>query len=95
METVEFTEVDIPEDGGEVLVAEGETYVVTDTAEGDPDIPLEGKLFTLCIKVAILKNSESLMMVFLPKSNKILLLIICLLHNKLNFYLCTCITFDK
>ncbi|XP_053391887.1 biorientation of chromosomes in cell division protein 1-like 1 [Mercenaria mercenaria] len=41
LETVEFTEIDIPEDGGEVLVAEGETYVVTDTAEGDPDIPLE------------------------------------------------------
>jgi hypothetical protein len=42
LETVEFSELDIPEDGGEVLVAEGETYVVTDTAEGDPDIPLEG-----------------------------------------------------
>ena len=42
LETVEFSELDIPEDGGEVLVAEGETYVVTDTAEGDPDIPVEG-----------------------------------------------------
>lgn len=42
METVEFTEVDIPEDGGEVLVANGETFTVISDAAQDDGIQIEG-----------------------------------------------------